>query len=191
MAKKIPESNNASLADIAFMLLIFFLVTTTMDVDSGVPRMLPPPVPDDAEPPPPIKERNVFKIHINSYNQVAVEEGELITDMSVLKSMVKEFFLNPADKDNYSEKKDETVDFFGNVKVSKGVVSLKNDRSTEYQRYLEVQDIVVAAIAEMRNELAQRKFKMDFKDLSDKKQDAIQKIHKLAISEAEPRDLAK
>ena len=99
MAKKLPEPNNASLADIAFMLLIFFLVTTTMDVDTGIPRKLPPPNPNPEENPPPIKDRNVFEIFINSYNQVMVE-GEVLTDVSLLKNQVKEFFKNQLSKYN-------------------------------------------------------------------------------------------
>ena len=107
-SKKVPEVPSASMADIAFMLLIFFLVTTTMDVDSGVPRKLPPPTPPSADKPPPIKVRNVFEVYINSHNQVMVE-GEVLTNMDLLKDKVKDFFVNPRNDENLSEKKMEDI----------------------------------------------------------------------------------
>jgi len=186
MARKLPEPNNASLADIAFMLLIFFLVTTTMDIDSGIPRKLPPPTPPDIEKPPPIKLRNVFEVFINSYNQVMVE-GEVLTDTRLLKGKVKDFFVNPRNDENLSEKKATEIAFFGTVEISKGVVSLQNDRSTEYGLYIEIQNEIVAAVNELRDELARSKWGTNFDKLSEDKKDAIAEYYKLAVSEAEPR----
>lgn len=186
MARKLPEPNNASLADIAFMLLIFFLVTTTMDIDTGIPRKLPPPTPEDAEPPPPIRLRNVFEVYINSLNQVMVE-GEVLTNTSILKNKVKEFFVNPRNDENLSEKKPQEIEYFGEVMVSKGVVSLQNDRSTEYGKYIEIQNEIVAAVNELRDELSRTKWGVNFDQLPEEKQDAVAEYYKLAVSEAEPR----
>ena len=98
MAKRdLPEINAGSMADIAFLLLIFFLVTTTMDSDTGLARTLPPIVPEDEPPPPPIRERNVFAVLLNSQNQLLVE-GELM-DISDLKEAAKEFIENPEKKE--------------------------------------------------------------------------------------------
>ncbi len=190
MAKKIPEPNNASLADIAFMLLIFFLVTTTMSTDKGIPRVLPPY--DENAEDIIIKERNLFKILINSYNQISVE-GEMFPNIDLLKDEVKRFFLNPDDDPDLSEKKAEKfIPGLGNWRVSKGIVSLQNDRSTEYQMYIEVQDQIVAAINELRDDLAIEMWGVKFDDLKPKseKRKAVKAAFPSALSEANPRDLS-
>ena len=121
-----PEINASSMADIAFLLLIFFLVTVTMDVDTGITRKLPPPVEDNSSVD--FNQRNIFEVLVNSANMLLVEgkPGNLET----LKEETKNFFLNPYDDVNLPEKKLETIDLMGSVYVSKGVVSLKNDRGT-------------------------------------------------------------
>jgi len=188
MAKRdIPEVNAGSMADIAFLLLIFFLVTTTMDSDTGLARTLPPMVPKDEPPPPPIKERNVFAVLINSQNQLLVE-GEPL-DISQLKDKAKEFIENPARKETLPEFKEIEVPLFGVVEVSKGVISLQTDRGTEYQTYLMVQNELARAYNELRQELARKKFGKDYKDLDEDQQKAIRKIYPQKISEAEPKNI--
>ncbi len=188
MAKRdIPEVNAGSMADIAFLLLIFFLVTTTMDSDTGLARTLPPVVPKDEPPPPPIKERNVFAVLINSQNQLLVE-GEPL-DISQLKDKAKEFIENPARKSNLPEFKEIEVPLFGVVEVSKGVISLQTDRGTQYQVYLMVQNELARAYNELREELAKKKFGKEFKDLDEDQQKAIRKIYPQKISEAEPKNV--
>ena len=188
MARRaLQEINAGSMADIAFLLLIFFLVTTTMDVDSGILRKLPP-IEDEVIKPPEVKERNIFIVLINKDNLLAVE-GEL-TDISQLRDMTKEFIDNPLNKANLSErKKPKELEFFGMVETSKGVVSLQNDRSTEYGKYIEVQNELMAAFNELRNELAVRHFGIPYDDLEKEKQKAIRKFYPLTISEAEPRNI--
>src|SRR5690554_4337363 len=117
--RDIQEVNAGSMADIAFLLLIFFLVTTTMDTDSGLSRMLPPPVPDTEETPPPIKERNVFEVLINAQNKLLVEKKPM--DLSQLREAAKEFIENPMDDPSLPEKEEIEVPYFGVVPVSKGV----------------------------------------------------------------------
>lgn len=188
MAKRAaPEINAGSMADIAFLLLIFFLVTTTMDTDTGLNRMLPPPVPVDQEPPPPIKDRNVFVVLLNSNNQLLVENQYM--DVKDLRAATKEFIDNPMKKETLSETKDKEVEFFGLVPVSRGVISLQNDRGTQYQAYLTVQNELQAAYNELRNELARRKWSKDFKDLDEDQQKAIREIYPQSISEAEPKNV--
>lgn len=187
MARKIPEIPAASLADIAFMLLIFFLVTTTMDVDSGLERRLPPMPPENQEndDTPPIKERNVFVVLVNANNQLLVE-GEL-TDIDDLREKAKEFMANPYNDENLPEKKVENIDFFGPVEVTKGVISLRNDVGTQYGTYIAVQNELVGAINELREELAKQKFGKSYEKLDSDQQDAIKDIYPSRISEAEPK----
>jgi len=186
MAKKLPEVPAASLADIAFMLLIFFLVTTTMDVDSGLERRLPPFVEnptDDKNPP--IKERNVFVVLIDAKNRLMVE-GEIL-NIDKLRAKTKEFMANPSDLETLPEKKLTTVPFFGEVQVTKGVISLQNAVGTQYGTYIQVQNELVAAINELRDELSRQKFGKPYSRLNKDKKNAIQAIYPSRISEAEPK----
>jgi len=185
--RDIPEVNAGSMADIAFLLLIFFLVTTTMDSDTGLARTLPPVVPKDEPPPPPIKERNVFAVLINSQNQLLVE-GEPL-DVSQLKDKAKEFIENPERKDKLPEFKEVEIPLLGVVEVSKGVISLQTDRGTEYQVYLMVQNELAKAYNELRQEYAKKKFGKDYKDLDEEEQKAIRKLYPQKISEAEPKNV--
>lgn len=190
MARKVPEIPSASLADIAFMLLIFFLVTTTMDVDSGLRRKLPPFVPEqEQDNTPPIKKRNIFEVFVNKNNDLLVE-GEL-SRLEDLRGKVKEF-LNPnLEGENLPEKKTEYVEFFGDTRVLTGsaVISLRNDLDTKYGVYLAIQNELIAAINELRNELAKRKFGKLYESLESEEQKAIRKIYPQKISEAEPKKI--
>lgn len=187
MARKIPEIPAASLADIAFMLLIFFLVTTTMDVDSGLERRLPPMPPPDQEDDdtPPIKERNVFVVLVNANNQLLVE-GE-ISRVEDLREKAKEFMANPYNEEHLPEKEVKDVDFFGEVEVTKGVISLRNDVGTQYGTYIAVQNELVGAINDLREELSKQKFGKSYEKLDRDQQGAIRDIYPSRISEAEPK----
>ena len=189
MARPTQEINAGSMADIAFLLLIFFLVTTTMDVDSGITRKLPPIQEDQQDDDKEIKERNVYVVLINQHNQLAVE-GELMA-VNKLCDGVKEFIDNPNNKDNLSEKKEEAVEvpYFGLMNLSKGVVSLQNGNGTSYHKYIEVQNELVKAFNELRDELSMKKFGMLYNDLDSDKQKAVKKVYPMSISEAEPRNI--
>ena len=187
MARRVPEIPGSSLADIAFMLLIFFLVTTTMDVDSGLERRLPP-MPDNEQKDddtPPIKERNVFVVLVNSNNQLLVE-GE-VTRVEDLREKAKEFMDNPNNVENLPEKEMKDVDFFGPVEVTKGVISLRNDVGTQYGTYIAVQNELVGAINDQREKLAKQKFGRSYENLDKDQQDAVKVIYHFQISEAEPK----
>jgi biopolymer transport protein ExbD len=193
MAKReIQEINAGSMADIAFLLLIFFLVATTMDIDTGISRLLPPmpeeeEVDDDQE----IRERNVFVVLINKDDDLFVEDG--FYDVGELKEMTKEFFLNPNDDPNLSEKRELTTDYFGTMMVSKGVISLRNDIGTSYGKYIAVQNELAAAVNELRNELCMQRFGRRYDDLDPLNEqeaaviDDAKKVFPMAISEAEPK----
>lgn len=186
--RETPEINAGSMADIAFLLLIFFLVTVTMDVDTGITRKLPPPVEneEDIE----IRQRNIFEILVNSANMLLVEGKE--GNLSTLKDETKDFFLNPTNNENMAEKELKQIPLVGEVYVSKGVVSLKNDRGTSYEMYIKVQNELTRAFQEMRDELSVDKFGVKYDKLIDPaKQEAIQAVIPMAISEAEPEDIGK
>lgn len=185
--KKTPEVNAGSMADIAFLLLIFFLVATTMNVDSGINRTLPPWVDEENQDAPPIKERNILKVFVSAYDQLMVQ-GEQI-HISELKDKAKEFMLNPYDDPNLPEKETVTNDILGSHVVSKGVISLKADRSTTYNTYVMVQNELSRAFNEIRDALAIEKFGKPVAELTDDQRKAVNEAVKLSISEAEPRDL--
>lgn len=186
--KKVPEINASSQADIAFLLLIFFLVTTTMAVNKGLARRLPPPVPADQKTEDlKVKERNVFVVLINSENQLMVQ-GEFM-EVSALKDAAKEFILNVNDDPDLPEKVPVEIDFFGTVMLTKDhVISLQNDRGTSYSKYIEVQNELVAAYNELRNDLSMSKWGMAYDDLNEEQQKAVQKYYPQKISEAEPKN---
>jgi biopolymer transport protein ExbD len=187
-SKELPEINASSMADIAFLLLIFFLVTVTMDVDTGITRKLPPPVEDNSTVD--FNQRNIFEILVNSQNMLMVE-GKA-GNLESLKDETKHFFLNPNNEEDLPEKKLEQIDLMGDVYVSKGVVSLKNDRGTSYEMYIKVQNELTRAFQEMRDELSMEKFGTKFNNLTDPaKQEAVQAVIPMAISEAEPEDIGK
>lgn len=185
--KKTPEVNAGSMADIAFLLLIFFLVATTMNVDSGINRTLPPWVDEENQDAPPIKERNILKVFVSAYDQLMVQ-GEQI-HISELKDKAKEFMLNPYDDPNLPEKEVVQNDILGSHTVSKGVISLKADRSTTYNTYVMVQNELSRAFNEIRDELSIEKFGKPVAELTDDQRKAVNEAIKLSISEAEPRDL--
>jgi len=185
MPRKLPEYNASSLADIAFMLLIFFLVTTTMDVDSGLRRKLPQPMPPDQEAPPPIKERNVFVVLVNAKDQLLVN-GELMR-VEDLREKAKEFMANPNNSEDLPEKKVEDIELLGPYEVTKGVISLRNDVGTTYGTYLAVQNELVGAVNDLRNELAKRKWGKPFDELDGDQQKAVKEAIPSKISEAEPK----
>lgn len=192
MAKReAPEINASSMADIAFLLLVFFLVTTTMDTDFGLARKLPPPLPEDQIEPPEIKQRNVFVVLVNAQDLLLVE-GDIM-DISELKEAAKEFIANPMNKTELPEKEMKEVPLLGEMEVSKQVISLQNDNGTSYDMYIQVQNELARAYNELRNELAEEKFGKTYDYLLEKgdkdKIKAVRKVYPQRISEAEPKNI--
>lgn len=184
MGRKTPGLNTSSMSDISFLLLAFFLLVSNINTDQGIARRLPPPLPPDQPDPPEIKERNIFEVKINSKDRL-LYNGEL-GDLSDLKERAKEFLGNPNNDENLPEKNIQHIDLLGDMPVSKGIISLQNDRGTSFDMYIAVQNELTAAVSEMRNELAQEKFGKKYADLNDNQSSAIDKAIPIAISEAEP-----
>ncbi len=189
MAKKIQEINAGSTADIAFLLLIFYLVSTTMNVDSGLQRMLPPYIdPSEQQQTNKVNKRNTLLVFVDAHDRLMVQSQ--VVQVEDLNGIVKEFILNPQDREDMPEKVMEKIDLIGEYPVGKGLVSLQNDRATSYDMYMRVQNELVRAFNELRDELAAEKFLgKTFDELNENEKKAIQTAIPLRISEAEPRDM--
>ena len=190
MAKSTPSLNTTSSADIAFLLLIFFLVSTTMDVDKGIQRRLPP-IPDEKQQQQDVKvnRRNIVVVRINAQDRI-LAGGEPM-DVTQVKNKIKEFITNPANSESLPEKEMKDIEGFGQYAVSKGVVSLQNDRGTSYSAYLRVQNEIVKAFNEIRDEFAMINYGSKYADLDEEKQKVVREAVPQSISEAEPKDVSK
>jgi biopolymer transport protein ExbD len=197
MKRETPEISAGSMADIAFLLLIFFLVTTTMDVDSGIVRKLPPPLDKNVDPPQ-INKRNIYTVLINSADMILITvkgQDPRPGNIKTLRADVKEF-LRPhyPDDPRFPEVEKIELDVKGRTipyYKTKGVVSMQNDRGTSYKIYIHVQNELAGAVRELRDELSKEYYNMTFKELLDKNEVGAKQIQKavpMAISEAEPAD---
>ena len=190
MGKKTPEINSSSTADIAFLLLCYFLMTTTMDQDMGLQRRLPP-MPDknqkveDQK----VNRRNIIVVKINSADRLLA--GTEPMHVSQLKDKIKEFLTNPANDANLPEKEEIDIEGYGPCMVSKGVISLQNDRGTSYQAYIAVQNELVKAVNELRDEFAMANFGKLYSKLNEDEAEIVRKAVPQNISEAEPKDVSK
>ena len=191
MAKrKTPGLNTQSTADIAFLLLCYFLMTSTMDQQNGLQRRLPPmPDKDQKVDDQKVNRRNIIIVKINSADRLFA--GNEMLDISQLKDKIKEFLTNPADDPNLPEKEMKNIEGLGEYPVSKGVISLQNERGTSYQAYSAVQNELVKAVNELRDEFARAKYGKPFAALSEEQQDIAKKAVPQNISEAEPKDVSK
>ena len=184
--RKVPDINSSSTADIAFLLLIFFLITTSMDTDRGLARLLPPPPEDQDENTDKIKERNILQVYLNKDD--ALMCGNDYIDIEQLRGKAKEFIANPDNLDNMPEKTPKNVDFMGAMLINdKHVISLQNDRGSSYQAYISVQNELVAAYNELRDELSMEKFGAKYANISAEQQKAVREVYPQRISEAEPK----
>jgi len=201
MAKRsAPEVNAGSMADIAFLLLIFFLVTTTIETDRGISRKLPP-IQDENVEPPVIKQKNIFTVIVNRNNDLLVEDQ--VMQLTELRKAAMDFL------DNGAGQGEEACNYCKGAKdpassdnPTKAIISLVNDRQTEYRTYISVQNELVAAYNELRNRESQRLFGMDYtemeakyndpnyrgnKDKMEKQIDQVKEMYPQKLSEAEPK----
>ena len=196
--RKVQEINAGSMADIAFLLLIFFLVATTMNVDTGLARMLPPLPPENQKTEDiKVKQRNILLVLVNGAGQImaGTQGHQELIDLRELKDKTKEFILNPYDLDELPEKEDTEIELPDGGKwvypVSMGVVSLQTTRDTNYQAYIMVQNELTRAFNEVRDDVAMRKFGAKVADLNDEQRSAVVKAVPNKISEAEPKVVKK
>lgn len=205
MARTTPEVNGGSLADIAFLLLIFFLVTTTMDTDTGITRLLPPEPEKDQITDVKVNKRNVLVVLLNRSDLLMV--GGEVMDRLALKDKTIEFFTNPRNSEELPVMEETEVQFpLGSSSmlppdgmwrglVSKGVISLQNDRTTTYGAYLQVQNELVAAVNTLRNDFCKAYFDKEYDELNtanpieEEIQLGIRQIYKMNISESDPKNI--
>jgi len=184
--RQVPEINAGSMADIAFLLLIFFLAATTMDSDTGLMRQLPaipdPNVPQDVNK---INDRNILEVKVNKDNLLLVE-GEL-AQFSQLREIATRFIINADNLPNMPEKEVTNLPYFGDVPVTKAVISLQNDIGTKYGVYIAVQNELIAARSKLRDDLARQQFGVPYERLDEDRQGAVDDFYKVPISEAEPK----
>lgn len=196
-----PEINAGSMADIAFLLLIFFLVTTTMETDRGISRKLPP-IQDENVEPPIIRQKNIFTVIVSRDNQLLVEDQ--LMELKDLRQAAVDFL------DNGAGVGEEACDYCQGARdpqssdnPEKAIISLVNDRKTEYRTYISVQNELVAAYNVLRNREAQRLFNTDFSQMEanyndvnwrgdkDQLKERIEQIKTMfpqKLSEAEPKN---
>ena len=174
----------------AFILLCFFLMTTTMDQDKGLQRRLPPmPDPNQKVEDQKVNRRNIIVVKINSADRLLA--GSEPMDVSQLKDKIKEFLTNPNNDPNLPEKEEIDIEDFGPYMVSKGVISLQNDRGTSYQAYMAVQNELVKAVNELRDDFAMANFAKLYSKCNEDEQAIVRKAIPQNISEAEPKDVSK
>ena len=189
MAKRsTPEINAGSMSDISFLLLTFFLLTSSVDQNKGMARRLPPFV-DDSKPiqDTPVKERNLLLVKVNSNDRLSVNRQP--SEVIELKDKVKKFLTADGSRETDPEVELKDIDGLGSQIVSKGVVSLNTDRGTSYKMYMAVQNEVMKAYNEVRDEFSVSKFGRKFDELQEDEQEAVKKKYPLNLSEAEPTDI--
>lgn len=190
--KKVPSINGSSMADISFILLIFFLITTSMDTDKGIKRRLPPLVPkeeqrQDIE----INDRNIMQLLVNRKDQIAIlrkgagGEQTIIVPVAELKGRVKEFIVNPKNSPDLPEKEVREIEGLGRMEVttSSYAISLKNEVETSYQMYINVQNEILKAYSEVWDEFARARFHVAYEELSVDKQKMILDAYPMHVSE--------
>lgn len=168
-----PEVGGSSMADIAFLLLIFFLLVTTIDIDTGIGMVLPPKPEENVEPPP-IQERNMLKILVNAEGAILMDD--VPTAISEVKQKVKDFVSNNGQDPELS------------VSPDKAIVSLKTQRETPYRIYINMLDEVMGAYKELRDEASQQRFGRSFSQLDEESPEfeEIRELYPKKISIAEP-----
>lgn len=198
--RKVPGLNGSSLADISFILLIFFLITTSMDTDTGLARRLPPPPdPNQLEEDVKVKGRNVLVVSVNMNNEIMYyygDESKRVTKQGVqvseLREVAKEFIANPENKANMPEfhPADPPLPLLGAYPVTKNhIISVQTDRSTSYEVYFQIQNELMAAYNELRDEFAMEKFGRHYAHFDPESDEAlaVRGVYPLKISEAEPK----
>jgi biopolymer transport protein ExbD len=169
------EINGSSMADIAFLLLIFFLVTTTINVDTGIGLVLPPPLEEDVDPPP-IKERNLMNILVNQEGRIVMDEE--FYQLGEVKARLIEFIKNPTQDPNLAETPDLAI------------VSIRTQRETPYRIYVDMLDEVMGAYKDLRDEAARANYGVPYGALEEDspQQEQVKDMYPKKISIAEPNE---
>ncbi len=194
--RKTPGINGSSSADIAFMLLIFFLVTTSMDTDKGLKRRLPPLAPkQQQERPVEINERNIMRLLVNRANEISIsKKGQVIpVTLETLKDRTVEFIMNPTDSPDLPDKEVRECGILGKQRVvtASYAISLKSEIETNYQTFVSVQNELLRAYKEVWNIYAKKSFGREYDALTPTQQKAVNEAYPMHISEMPLSNLEK
>ena len=221
--RKVPGINASSTADISFILLIFFLVVTSMNSNFGLQVMLPNPPEEQQQDEPEIHERNLLKVYVNMDNEIMVTPGKLregerplmlkVDELEELRDLAKEFITanTPGGKvnDNYPEpkKKMDTITYINDaglelhypngvsniVRNNQHVITLQTDRSTKYEVYFKVQEVLYSAYNDLREEFAKEVYGVQDpeKQLTADELELCRRRYVNMISEAQPIEIGK
>ena len=162
--EQIPELNTSSTADISFMLLIFFLVTSSMDTDKGLLRQLPPP-PQEQQPPQDVRKDHVLQITLDAHDQLSID-GTLLTTQQ-LQNQIVEFVA--ADRTDH-------------------VISIRTDRATTYEAYFRMQNAIVAAYNQLREHYSRERYGKGYGELFQEQRDEVNQYYPQRISESKPSE---
>ncbi|MCR4604357.1 MAG: biopolymer transporter ExbD [Prevotella sp.] len=186
-SREVPVLNTTSTADISFMLLIFFLVTSSMDTDQGLPRQLPPPEDSTLVEEVHVKDRNVLELQLDAYDRLTCNGEPATYDELALR--VVEFVGNASNSPSLPEKSQREVYLMGLTEVSdRHVISVQIDRQTTYNAYFRMQNAIVKGYYHLRNELAKHRFGQSYAQCSQEQREAIAMVYPQRISEQLPRD---
>lgn|SRR5690554_136825 len=200
--RKVPGINASSMADVSFLLLCYFLMVSSMDVDSGLARRLPPPPQSQEETSVDVQRRNLLVVLVNAQNEILVQDQQGVVfyandselqggaDKPAMKDVIKGFVLNEANNPQLPQLIEE--DFGAPIGVvpvtSNHVISIQNDATTMYSAYIAVQNEVVRAYNELREEGSRKYFGTSYEDLTEDQKKQINNLYPQRISEAEPKN---
>ena len=185
--RKTPGINTGSMADISFLLLTFFLLTSSINTEQGIPRRLPPPSEEKTKVD--INRRNVLDVRVNFNDEILA--GSEMVPINQLTARAKDFLENPLNASHLPEKEIKLIENMGEYPVSKGVLSLTNDQSTSYNMYVQVQNELQRAVNELRDKVSLQYFGKVYDKLDTALQKSIQKAVPMNISEAPPSNFGK
>lgn len=191
MARKLPSISTSSMSDISFLLLTFFLLTSSITNEQGIPRLMPKISDQTKEHHEEINQRNMLKILVNMNDDIYITGAEYTSGKEIknrdiqgqLKEIAKKFLANPNNSPDYPEKEDKIIEGIGHCMVSKGVISLVSDNSTTYKTYILVQNELQKAVNELRDEFALNHFGQPYEKLASEEQKAVQQAVPINISE--------
>ena len=181
---RVPELNTTSTADISFMLLTFFLVTTSMETDKGIARQLPPMPAGGEQSVNEVKRRNVMVIDIGAGDSLACNGRPV--DMASLKGRVMEFVDNKSGSSALPERIERNIPLLGKCAVTANhVIFIHADRAATYKAYFGVQDAVTAAYNTLRDRLAEERFGRRYSECTDAQQEAVREYYPMRLSEGD------
>ena len=191
MARKLPAISTSSMSDISFLLLTFFLLTSSITNEQGIPRLMPKISDKTQEHHEDVNQRNMLKILVNMNDDIYITGAEFTSGKEIknkdiqgqLKEIAKKFLANPTNSPDYPEKEDKLIDGIGHCMVSKGVISLVSDNSTTYKTYILVQNELQKAVNELRDEFSLNQFGQPYAKLAAEEQKAVQQAVPINISE--------